>query len=396
MDVGIVGAGIVGLTLARELGRSDPSCQVTILEKESEIGQHQTSHNSGVVHAGLYYKPGSLKARLCTRGRGLLREYCEANGLPFKESGKLVVALDESEKAGLEEIHRRATANGVPDLAWLQGKALEEVEPHVRGYAAVHSPRTGVVDFPAVAARVAEEVVKAGGALHTDSPVTAITRRNGKIHVVAGGVGYAFDRLVVCAGLQSDRVSRLGGGPADPAIVPFLGMYYRLLPHRRDLVRSLIYPVPDPRYPFLGVHLTRTIHDEVLVGPNALLALSREGYRATKIDPKDVAATLRWPGFYKLAQKHWKAGARELAVAASRKAFVAAARRYVPDLGEHDVERARAGVRAQAITATGGMVDDFALVDVDGILSVRNAPSPAATSSFAIAEHLAPTVLGRQ
>ena len=395
MDVGVVGAGIVGLTLARQLGMSDPSCQVTILEKESSIGAHQTSHNSGVVHAGLYYAPGSLKAQLCTRGRGLLRDYCQATGVPYKESGKLVVAVDESELDGLREIHRRAEANGVADLRLLKGDAIAEVEPHVRGLAAIHSPRTAVVDFAAVAAAVADDVVRAGGSLRTNSPVTALHRRNGRIVVRAGGEEYSFDRLVVCAGLQSDRVSRMAGASADPQIVPFLGMYYRLIPDRRDLVKSLVYPVPDPRYPFLGVHLTRTVHDDVLVGPNALLGLAREGYRPTRVSLRDTAAVLRWPGFYRLAGQHWRAGARELRGAISRHAFVSAARRYVPDLADRDVERATTGVRAQAVAASGRLVDDFALIDADGVLSVRNAPSPAATSSFAIAEYLTPRVLGR-
>lgn len=394
MDVGIIGAGIVGLTLARALTAADPTCRVTVLEKEAEPGRHQTSHNSGVVHAGLYYKPGSLKARLCSRGRGLLRDYCQEKGLPFKESGKLVVAVDAAEIAGLREIHRRATENGVPDLRWLEGSALTEIEPHVRGVAAVYSPRTGVVDFPAVVTAIVAEFTEAGGQVRTNSPVSAIRQENGRIHVIAGkNQHHVFDRLVVCAGLQSDRVSQMAGGPADPQIVPFLGMYYRLVPERRHLVRSLIYPVPDPRYPFLGVHLTRTVHDDVLVGPNALLGLAREGYRAARVNLRDLGTTLRWPGFYRLAGQHWRAGARELVGALSRRAFVAAARRYVPELSGQDVVRAGTGVRAQAVAATGALVDDFALVDSNGVLSVRNAPSPAATSSFAIAEYLVPKVL---
>ena len=395
MEVGIVGAGIVGLTLARELLHRDPSCSVTVLEKESSAGRHQTSHNSGVVHAGLYYAPGSLKATLCGRGRVAMRDYCIEKALPYNESGKLVVALDESELPGLRAIYERATANGVPDLRMLDRDQIREIEPHVHGLAAVHSPRTAVVDFAGVARAVAEDVTSMGGAVHLNSAVTSI-RRGGRIDVVAGGEGFTFDRLVVCAGAQSDRVARLAGAPQDPRIVPFLGMYYQLRPERRDLVRSLIYPVPDPRYPFLGVHLTRTIDDEVLIGPNAVLGLAREIYRAGGTCARDIRDIVGWPGFYRMAGRNWRAGLKELRSTLSRRVFVAAARRYVPELREDDVEPARAGVRAQAVSSTGALVDDFTLQDAGGVLSVRNAPSPAATSSFAIAAHLAPQVLGHR
>ena len=396
MDVGIVGGGIVGLTLARELVGTDGSCRVTVLEKEAVLGAHQTSHNSGVVHAGLYYTPGSLKATLCARGRILMREYCQDNGITYTESGKLVVAVDDAELGPLHEIHRRAQANGVPDLRWLERDDIGAVEPHVRGVAAVHSPRTAVADFAAVAATVAHDVRQAGGQVLTSSPVTAIRRHGGRIEVVAAGRQHVFDRLVTCAGLQSDRVSQLAGGSADPRIVPFVGMYYRLVPARADLVRSLVYPVPDPRYPFLGVHLTRNVRGEVLVGPNAVLGLAREGYRPGRVNARDLATTLRWPGFYRLAARHWRAGVTELNHTVRRHAFMSQARRYVPELRDQDVERAGAGVRAQAVSVRGALLDDFAIADVDGVLSVRNAPSPAATSSFAIAEHLAPTVLGQR
>ena len=396
MDVGIVGAGIVGLTLARQLVLAEPSCRVTVFEKEDALGQHQTSHNSGVVHAGLYYAPGSLKATLCSRGRDMLREYCASANVPYRESGKLVVAVNDGEVAGLREIQRRSEANQVPDLRWLDGREIAEIEPHVRGVAALHSPHTGVADFAALARAVAAEVVGAGGVLKTSSRVTGISRRNGRIRVVANQQESVFDRVVVCAGLQSDRVSRLAGGPKDPAIVPFLGMYYRLVADRRDLVKSLIYPVPDPRYPFLGVHLTRTVHDDVLVGPNALLALAREGYRPMGVSLRDTAEMLRWPGFYRLILRNWKSGLREMVGASSKRLFVAAAQRYVPELSPDDVERGATGVRAQAVSADGSLADDFALADEGGVLSVRNAPSPAATSSFAIAEHLASIVLQKQ
>lgn len=394
MEIGVVGAGIVGLALARTLLERDPSCRVTVLEKERLIGRHQTSHNSGVVHAGLYYQPGSIKAALCVRGRTMLREYCLANDVAYRECGKLVVAVDDDELAGLRAIHDRAQRNGVPDVRWLSGADIRCLEPHARGVAAVHSPRTAVVDFAEVAAAMAREVEIKGGAIRTSSAVRAVRRRSGRVEVLAGEMRHSFDRLVVCAGLQSDRVSRLAGGPRDPQIVPFLGMYYRLLPQRRDLVRSLVYPVPDSRYPFLGIHLTRTVHDDVLVGPNAVLGLAREGYRPTRVSLRDTVDTVGSMTFLALARRNWRAGLKELNYAVNRRAFVAAARRYVPDLTDRDIERAGTGVRAQAVSSSGALVDDFALADSGGVLSVRNAPSPAATSSLAIAEYLAPMVVG--
>jgi L-2-hydroxyglutarate oxidase LhgO len=389
----VVGAGIVGLTVARALAGADPDGRVTVLEKESDLGRHQTSHNSGVVHAGLYYPPGSLKAELCSRGRGMMREYCAEKGIAFHEAGKLVVAVTDDEVPGLMEIQRRAAANGVPDLAWMTPQQMSEVEPHVRGVAGLHSPHTAVVDFRQVARAVAGDVQAAGGGIVYGAEVRAIRRVRGRIAVLASGQVHRFDRLVICAGLQSDRLAVAAGYDADPRIVPFLGMYYRLVPSARDLVRGLIYPVPDPRFPFLGVHLTRTVHGEVLVGPNAVLGLAREAYRALGVNIADTAATLTWPGFRALARRYWRAGVDEMLGAASRRRFLDAARRYVPELAENDIVRARLGVRAQAVSRDGALVDDFALDESRGIVAVRNAPSPAATSSLAIADYLVPTVL---
>ncbi len=393
MEIGVIGAGIVGLAVARELAGADPSSHVTVLEKETDLGRHQTGHNSGVVHAGLYYAPGSLKAQLCARGRGMMREYCAEKGIAFHETGKLVVAVTDDEVPGLKEIQRRATANGVPDLAWMTPQQMREVEPHVRGTAALHSPHTAVVDFRQVARAVADDVRGAGGTVVFASEVRTIRRVRGRIAVLAGGQVYRFDRLVICAGLQSDRLAVAAGYDADPRIVPFLGMYYRLVPSARDLVRGLIYPVPDPRFPFLGVHLTRTVHDDVLIGPNAVLGLAREAYRALGVNAADIASTLAWPGFRRLARRYWRAGLDEMVGAVSRRRFLNAARRYVPELSGTDIVRAPLGVRAQAVARDGNLVDDFALGERRGIVAVRNAPSPAATSSFAIAELLAPKVL---
>jgi L-2-hydroxyglutarate oxidase LhgO len=387
--VGIVGAGIVGLALARQLSdRAD----VTVLEKENRVGAHQTSHNSGVAHAGIYYQPGSLKAQLCRRGITLLREYCAERGLPYVECGKLVVARDESETGRLAEIERRALANGVPGLRRLGADGLREVEPHARGVAALHSPHTAIVDFAVVARSYAEDVRAAGGEVHLGYEVAAI---DGTTVRSAAGDERKFDLLVICAGLQADRVSRLAGDEPGPAIVPFRGEYYELAPQRSHLVRGLIYPVPDPRYPFLGVHLTRRVDGAVDVGPNALLGMSREGYRRGSLTPRDLWDTLRWPGVARMARAHWRTGVRELYGSLSKRAFVAAARSYLPELTGADVVRGGSGIRAQAVDADGTLVDDFRVHRLGDVITVRNAPSPAATSSLAIAEHIATVHLSR-
>jgi L-2-hydroxyglutarate oxidase LhgO len=380
--VGIVGGGIIGLALARRLSTR---AQVTVLEKEDRVGAHQTGHNSGVAHAGLYYQPGSLKARLCRRGITMLETYCRDRGLPYLECGKLVVARDERELAPLAEIERRATANGVPGLRRVDAAGIREIEPHARGVAALHSPHTAIADFAGVARAFADDVRTAGGQLRLGFEVTAIEKST---VISATGEELSFDQVIVCAGLQTDRVSRLAGDEAGPAIVPFRGEYYKLAPGRTDLVRGLIYPVPDPRYPFLGIHLTRRVDGSVDVGPNAVLALSREGYRRSAVVPADLWETLRWPGFRRLARRHWRTGARELYGSLSTRAFVAAARSYVPELTVRDVVRAGSGVRAQAVDADGTMVDDFRVNQIGPVVTIRNAPSPAATSSLAIAEHI--------
>ncbi|MBA9007501.1 MULTISPECIES: L-2-hydroxyglutarate oxidase [Thermomonospora] len=387
-SIGVVGGGIIGLATARRLAAS--GTRVTVLEKEDRLAAHQTGHNSGVAHAGLYYAPGSLKATLCRRGIGLLKEYCAERGLPYVECGKVVVARHAGEVSRLREIRRRATANGVPGLRWLDAAGLREVEPHAAGVAALHSPHTAIVDFPAVARAFAEDVTEAGGTVRLGFEVTRIRRSGGRVVV---NEELAFDRLVVCAGLQSDRVARLAGDDPAPAIVPFRGEYYRLAPHRTDLVRGLIYPVPDPRYPFLGVHFTRRVDGGVDVGPNAVLALAREGYRRRDLHPADVWETLRWPGFRRLARRHWRTGLREMYGSAVKRAFAAEARSFVPELRVADLVPAPAGVRAQAVDPDGSLVDDFRIGRLGPVVTVRNAPSPAATSSLAIAEHVAAQVL---
>ena len=388
LRVGVVGAGIVGLAVAREITRRLPGALVTVLEKEDRIAAHQTGRNSGVVHAGLYYQPGSLKATLCRRGVPLLREFCAEHDVPYRELGKLVVALDESEVGALDEIERRARGNGVPDLVRLDAVGLREIEPHIEGMAALHSPRTAVVDYVAVCRALVDEITRAGGTAVLNAPVTEIEEDAAGVLVVAGGVTRRFDHLIACGGLSSDSLARMAGGRDDLRIVPFRGEYFALAPDRAALVRGLVYPVPDPRYPFLGVHITRGVDDSVHVGPNAVLALAREGYRRRDVDLSDLRDLARWPGAWRLAAAHWRSGLEEMAGSASRRVYAGRVRRYLPQVEPGDMTPIPAGVRAQAVDRDGALVDDFALAHQGRVLVVRNAPSPAATSSLAIAEHL--------
>ena len=388
----VVGGGIIGLAVAREVLRREPGSAVTVLEAADHLGAGQSGHNSGVVHAGLYYEPGSLKATLCRRGMGLLREFCAEHGVAYRELGKVVVATTADEVLGLDRIEERSRRNGVPDLARLDRRGLAEVEPHVDGVAALHSPRTAVVDYVAVCAALAGDVRAAGGEVRLGAPVTAVRPLGERAEVVAGGSALVVDRLVSCAGVRSDQVASLVGAlddvRADVRIVPFRGEYHRLRPAVRDRVRGLVYPVPDPRYPFLGIHLTRTVDDEVLVGPNAVPALARDGYRWRDVDLRELRAVLSWPGTRRLAARHWRTGARELAGSLSRRRFAAEAARYLPGLTAADLLPARSGVRAQAVGRDGSLVDDFVVQRVGPVALVRNAPSPGATSSLAIAEHV--------
>ena len=385
---GVIGAGIIGVAVARRLQLVAPDAAVTVLEKEDRVAAHQTGHNSGVVHAGLYYAPGSLKARLCRRGMGLLRDFCAEHGLAYDERGKLVVARDAVERKRLRAIEARATENGVPDLRWLEGSELATLEPNVVGVAALHSPHTALVDFRGVTQALAADVAAASGSVLLRSMVTGVTQARGEVRVLAGETEHAFDRLIVCAGLQADRVARLAGDDDAPAIVAFRGEYWRLVDERRDLVHRLIYPVPDPALPFLGVHFTPRIDGTVDIGPNAVLALSREGYRRADVDIREVAEIARSRAFRRLAVKHWRTGLAELRGSLSRRAFLVDARRFVPSLRYDDVKPAPAGVRAQAVDPDGSLVDDFRITRLGGVVAVRNAPSPAATSALAIAEHI--------
>jgi L-2-hydroxyglutarate oxidase LhgO len=391
--VGVVGGGIIGVAVARRVQQVLPDAQVTLFEKEPELASHQTARNSGVVHAGLYYTPGSLKAQLCRRGGAMIKAFCEQHGLPYQECGKVVVALDASELRRLDDLEGRARRNGVPGLRRLSGEQLRDVEPHVRGVAALHSPHTAIVDYGAVTRALAEQVCEAGGAVRLGSAVTGLRQRGDEVVVATAQGGQPVDRVIVCAGLQVDRVAAFAGDDADPRIVPFRGEYYLLRPECRDLVRGLVYPVPDPRYPFLGVHLTRRVDGEVMVGPNAVLALAREGYRWRDVSARDLWQTVSWPGFGRFGLQHWRTGVAELRGSLSRRRFVQAARRYVPELSTDDVVDGPSGVRAQALARDGSLVDDFRLTRRGRVVSVRNAPSPGATSSLAIAERVVDLVL---
>lgn len=388
MPVGIVGGGILGLAIGRELIRRFPGIEIVVFEKEDRLASHQTGHNSGVVHAGIYYKPGSLKAQLCTRGRELLRGYCSEKGLPYNECGKLVVAVDESELGRLDRLEETATENAVPGLRRVDGTGILEIEPQGAGLAALHSPETAITDFVAVAKSYAADIEEAGGQIRLSSPVVEIERGVGGIGVQAGDDMHRVGRLVICAGLQSDRVSEPVDRQPYPRIVPFRGEYMKVVDSKANLVRGLIYPVPDPRYPFLGVHFTTMVSGDLEVGPNAVLAMKREGYSRRAMSFTDLRDTLTFPGFWRMAGANWRAGVEEVWGSLSKRAYMRKASRYVPAIGPDDVARARVGVRAQALDRDGSLVDDFRIYDNDGVVSVRNAPSPAATSSLAIAEYV--------
>ncbi|MGZ5365483.1 MAG: L-2-hydroxyglutarate oxidase [Mycobacterium sp.] len=390
--VAVVGGGIVGVAIAREFLTHRPDAQVTLFEKEDRLAAHQTGRNSGVVHAGLYYQPGSTKAVLCRRGVGLLEEFCTQRGIRRIECGKVLVALDDTERARLGDIEERALANGVPGVRTIGPEELRELEPHVRGVAALHSPTTSIVDFAEVTQALAADAVAAGAKVLLGQEVIGLRSTGTEVVVTARTAGGTyqdtFDHVIACGGLQSDRLAELAGDGPEPVIMPFRGEYYALKPERRGLVNGLVYPVPDPRYPFLGVHITPRVDGEVLVGPNAVLALAREGYTWRTASLHDVAEIARTPAFWRFARQHWRTGIREMYGSLSKRRFIAAARAYVPEISDDDVVPGTAGIRAQALEADGALVDDFRISIRDRIVLLRNAPSPAATSALAIAQHV--------
>jgi (S)-2-hydroxyglutarate dehydrogenase len=390
--VAVVGGGILGVAVAREILRRRPDAEVTLFEKEDRLASHQTGRNSGVVHAGLYYQPGSIKAVLCRRGVGLLEEFCQERGIRRTACGKVLVALNDVERARLDDIKERAIANGVPGVRIVGPEELRELEPHVRGIAALHSPSTSIVDFAEVTQALAADAIAAGAKILLGHEVVGLRSTSSEVVVTTRSADSAFDQVVACGGLQSDRLAELAGDGPDPVIMPFRGEYYALKPERRGLVNGLVYPVPDPRYPFLGVHVTPRVDGEVLIGPNAVLALAREGYNWRTVSIPDLVEVARTPAFWRFARKHWRTGIREMYGSLSKRRFVAAARAYVPELDDDDVVPGPAGIRAQALEPDGALVDDFRISFRDRVVVLRNAPSPAATSALAIAEHVVTTI----
>ena len=388
-DVAIIGGGIVSLATARALGERAPRARLCIVEKEAQLAQHQSGHNSGVIHSGIYYKPGSYKARLCVEGVRLMKEFCAEHGIRVEPCGKVIVATRPEELPRLQTLYERGVANGVPGLSVIDPPRLRELEPHASALKGIHSPNTAIVDYKEVAAAFAQELVGRGVAIETNAGVTAIRRAGDAFELQSPRLTVRARCLVNGAGLYSDVVAQMAGATTNVQIIPFRGEYYFLKPERRSLVRGLIYPVPDPEFPFLGVHFTRTVHGDVEAGPNAVLAFAREGYTFGRVQPSELAGTLTYRGFWAMARKYWKTGAYEVYRSLSKAAFVGALQRLVPELHPNDVVRGGAGVRAQAVAADGALVDDFRIVESANAIHVLNAPSPGATASLAIGRHIA-------
>ena len=393
-DIAVAGGGVLGLATARELALREPEARICLLEAEPRLAAHQSSHNSGVVHAGVYYAPGSLRARLCVEGAASLKEYCIERGLPWRQSGKLIVASDTRGLPRLDELERRANLNGVPGIARLGPDEIVEVEPEARGLAGLHSPATAVTDFAAVAASFADDLEASGGSIHVGAGVTgASDAGTGGVRISTTGGTVICERAVFCAGLQSDRLARSMGGSPEPVIVPVRGGYLKVRAGRENLVRGNVYPVPDPELPFLGAHLTRTFDGSLLIGPTAMIVASRNAYRLTAVDRRDLGGTVRWPGTWKLMRRHWRSTVNEAANSIRPSRLVLEAARMVPALTWADVEPGPAGVRAQALDREGMLIEDFLIENLGNTTHVRNAPSPAATSSLALASLIADQVL---
>jgi L-2-hydroxyglutarate oxidase len=388
-DVIIVGGGIVGLATGLKLLQNQPALKIIAIEKENEVAHHQTGNNSGVIHSGLYYKPGSLKAKNCIHGYNLLIDFCKENEIPFELCGKIVVATEEHELPLLKNLYDRGHQNGLKDFRMLSAAELKDYEPHVTGLAGFFVPQTGIVDYKVVAEKYAELIRKKGGAVMLGEKVLAVKTEATGVHVETSKSSYSSKILINCAGLYSDKIARLTSDHVDVKIIPFRGEYYKLKKEKESLVRNLIYPVPDPNFPFLGVHFTRMMKGGVEAGPNAVLAFSREGYRKSDINMKELAESLAWPGFQKVAKKYWRTGLGEMYRSFSKTAFTKALQKLIPEIQENDLVEGGAGVRAQACDRTGGLVDDFLIIEETRAVNVCNAPSPAATSSLSIGETVA-------
>ncbi len=395
-DVIIIGAGIVGLATAHRLVTRFPDKRVLVLEKEPQVAAHQTGHNSGVIHSGVYYKPGSLKARNCLRGIDMLQRFADEHGVPYETCGKVIVAVDDSEREGLHKLYDRGQQNGVP-CELITKERLHELEPHVAGVEAIHVKSTGIIDYKRVCEMLASVVNASenGSRVVTNAGVTAMHVKGDAVTMQTPAGEFTADRVINCAGLQSDRVTALSGGKSPVKIIPFRGEYFDIKPHAQHLCKNLIYPVPDPNFPFLGVHFTRMITGGVECGPNAVLAFAREGYTKTSVNLRDLAETLTYPAFWKIALKYWKTGVGEMHRSVSKAAFVKALQRLMPEIKESDLEEAPAGVRAQALGPDGALLDDFSIEEFDRVVNVCNAPSPAATASLSIGETIVDRVAER-
>ncbi|MCC5927670.1 MAG: L-2-hydroxyglutarate oxidase [Cyclobacteriaceae bacterium] len=394
-DIIIIGGGIVGLATAMHLKKLRQNLNILLLEKEPLLAAHQTGNNSGVIHSGIYYKPGSLKANNCIRGYAQLIRFCDQESIPYELCGKVIVATEKQELPYLEKLYHRGHENGLKHLQLLEKEALLEIEPHVNGIKGIKVPQTGIIDYTAVSMKYAEIFEKMGGEILTGQKVREIRLKNGASEVICNNSIQETRLIVNCAGLYSDKIARMTGQETDVKIIPFRGEYYELTEEKQYLVKHLIYPVPDPNFPFLGVHFTRMIKGGIEAGPNAVLAFAREGYTRSKISPPELLETLTWPGFIKVMSKYWKTGMGEMYRSFSKRAFTHALQRLIPEIQEQDLTPAGAGIRAQACDRTGGLLDDFLILENEHAVNVCNAPSPAATSSMSIGENVANRVLMR-
>lgn len=392
-DFIIVGAGIVGLATALKIQEKNPKKKILIIEKESKVAAHQTGNNSGVIHSGIYYKPGSLKAKNCVYGYKLLLDFCDQNNVKYDLCGKVIVAVDQSEVNYLDVLIERGTANGLMNLRKITKEEINEIEPHVNGIAGIFVPQTGIIDYKEVSEKYVELILSNGGILNLNEEVINFNEKEKLVEVITNKSVYTADAVITCAGLHSDKVAKKSHPNLDLKIIPFRGEYYKIKDERKNLVKNLVYPVPDPAFPFLGVHFTRMIDGGVEAGPNAVLAFKREGYKKSDIDLKEIVEIFTWPGFQIVAKKYWKTGFGEFYRSFSKKAFVKALQRLIPEILEDDLIPGGSGVRAQACNKTGGLLDDFSIIKNKRIVHVCNAPSPAATSSLAIGEHITSEVL---
>ena len=390
-DIAIIGGGIIGLATAMRLTQEHPDRKVAVIEKEPEVAVHQTGHNSGVIHAGIYYAPGSQKANFCSTGGRLLREFCDARGIEYEMCGKLIVAVNESEVPVLEELYRRGTANGAEGLAVIGPEELREHEPHVSGVKAIWSPNTGIIDFTKVSEAYSSEMREGGGDLITGAEVHSISRTNGMVHLETTAGDFSANGVINCAGLHADNIARMMGVDIGVRIIPFRGEYFSIRPERSSLVRGLIYPVPNPALPFLGVHFTKRINGTVEAGPNAVLALKREGYTKTSFALSEAFGTLSYSGFWRMSMKHWKSGLNEQYRSMVKSVFVKSLQTLVPEITKDDLHSPGAGVRAQAVDRSGALLQDFSIAETEGAIHVLNAPSPGATSSLSISRYIVDT-----